>query len=106
MDDHINLFHRGIKQEVAEEEVRDHLEVLLSGNESGLANDFVEAFGGGDLDTQRVEDEDEPLGVLEDGLFAGDGAALEVFEVLEVEVGDLVEVLGQYITLNSWIVLG
>ena len=35
-----------------------------------------------------------------------DGAALEVFEVLEVQVGDLVEVLGQYITLNRCIVLG
>lgn len=56
MDDHINLFHRGIEQEVAEQEVRDHLEVLLGGNESGLADDFVEAFGGGDLNTQGVED--------------------------------------------------
>lgn len=66
----------------------------------------MEVSAGFNLNGQRVEDQDQPFGVLKDDFLPLGGSALESFDVVEVQVGDLVEVLGQDVALDGGVVLG
>lgn len=70
MNDHINFFHRGFKQEVTEQQVSYHLEVFFSGDESCLSDNFVEILAWIYLNAQGVENQNQSFCVFEHCLLA------------------------------------